>query len=96
MLPKTHIQPNEVDTALAALRLTRTPLLNAVMAGLLARTTCTENDPPFFPGIYQWGRTVRALREGLIPLGWSRSDEGNFLHGGRARRSLRNCRCIWL
>lgn len=78
MLPKLHIQPEEVDAALGGLGLTREPLLEAVIAGLLARDACTSNDPPFLPGIYQWGRTVRALREGLAPLGWSRSDEGNF------------------
>jgi hypothetical protein len=78
MLPKLHVQPDEVDAALAKLGLTRAPLLEAVVAGLLARHACTPNDPPFLPGIYQWGRTVRALREALAPLGWSRSDEGNF------------------
>ena len=78
MLPKLHTDPEEVDTALARLGLTREPLREAVLAGLLARDACTANDPPFLPGIYQWGRTVRVLREGLAPSGWSRSDEGNF------------------
>jgi hypothetical protein len=78
MLPKLHVEPDEVDEALAKLGLTRAPLLDVVKAGLLARETCTANDPPFFPGIFQWARTVRALREGLAPLGWPRSDEGNF------------------
>jgi hypothetical protein len=78
MLPKLHVQPDEVDAALAELGLTRPQLLEAVVAGLLARHACTPNDPPFLPGIYQWGRTVRVLREALAPLGWSRSDEGNF------------------
>ena len=78
MLSKLHTQPDEVDAALTALGLTRAPLQEAVVAGLLARDACTPNDPPFLPGIYQWGRTVRVLREVLAPLGWSRSDEGNF------------------
>jgi hypothetical protein len=78
MLPKIHSEPDEVDAALAALGLTRDPLMNAVKAGLLARDSCTENDPPFFPGFFQWSRTVRTLREETAPLGWSRSDEGNF------------------
>jgi hypothetical protein len=77
MQPKLHATPDEVDAALAKLGLTRQPLQEAVLAGLLARDACTANDPPFFPGIFQWARTVRALREGLAPLGWSRSD-GNF------------------
>lgn len=78
MQPKLHATPDEVDAALARLGLTREPLWEAVLAGLLARDGCTANDPPFLPGIYQWGRTVRGLREGLAPLGWSRSDEDNF------------------
>jgi len=78
MQPKLHATPDEVEAALARLGLTRQPLREAVLAGLLARDACTANDPPFLPGIYQWGRTVRVLREGLAPRGWSRSDEGNF------------------
>jgi hypothetical protein len=78
MSPKLHVQPDEVDAALSRLGLTPAPLFEAVIAGLLARDACTANDPPFLPGIYQWGKTVRALREALAPLGWSRSDEGNF------------------
>jgi hypothetical protein len=78
MQPKLHATPDEADAALATLGITRQPLQEAVLAGLLARDSCTANDPPFFPGIFQWGRTVRALREALAPLGWSRSDEGNF------------------
>jgi hypothetical protein len=78
MQPKLHATPGEADAALATLGITRQPLQEAVLAGLLARDSCTANDPPFFPGIFQWGRTVRALREALAPLGWSKSDEGNF------------------
>jgi hypothetical protein len=78
MLPKLHVHSNEVDAALGKLGLTPAPLFEAVVAGLLARDACTPNDPPFLPGIYQWGKTVRVLREALAPLGWSRSDQGNF------------------
>jgi hypothetical protein len=78
MQPKVHAIPHEADAALTRLGLTRQPLLEAVVAGLLARDACTANDPPFLPGMYQWGRTVRGLREGLAALGWSRSNEENF------------------
>jgi hypothetical protein len=78
MKPKLYAAPDEVDAALARLGLVAQPLWEAVLTGLLARDACTANDPPFLPGIYQWGRTVRGLREALAPLQWSRSDEGNF------------------
>ncbi|BDV36692.1 hypothetical protein [Methylocystis iwaonis] len=78
LLSKIHSEPDEIQAALAALGLTSDPIWNAIKGGLLARDSCTENDPPFFPGIFQWGRTVRILREETAPLGWSRSDEGNF------------------
>jgi hypothetical protein len=78
MQQKLHVQPEDVEKALTKLGLTRAPLLDAVKAGWLARETCTANDPPFFAGIFHWARTVRVLRERLIPLGWTRSDEGNF------------------
>src|ERR1700722_12840558 len=68
--------PEDVDAALARLGLAVSPLLDAVRAGYLERASCTENDPPNFPGFVQWGRTLRALRERLLPLGWRRCEEG--------------------
>jgi hypothetical protein len=67
--------PADVDAALARLGLTSAPLIEAVLAGYLARSSCTENDAPNVAGFVQWGRTLRTLRELLIPLGWSRSDD---------------------
>jgi hypothetical protein len=78
MQPKIHVSPEDVDAALAQLGLTSVPLLEAVQSGLLARNTCTGNDAPFFPGLMQWNKTLRALREALTPLTWRRSNKGNY------------------
>ena len=76
--PIIHITPQSVDEALKGLGLVQAQLLEAITEGILARTNCTPNDPPFFPGQLQWARTVRVLREVLAPLGWRRSNKGNF------------------
>lgn len=67
-----------VLTRLAELGLDKDDLRDAVMQGMLARSECTLNDPPQTPGHNSWSRTVRALREKLIPKRWTRSNEGNY------------------
>jgi hypothetical protein len=71
-------EPADVDAALARLGLSVSPLTEALLVGWVARASCTENDAPNFPGFVQWGRTLRALRERLVLLGWTRCDDGNF------------------
>jgi hypothetical protein len=39
---------------------------------------CTPNHPPIGIGISAWTEAVAALREQLLPLGWTRSDERNY------------------
>lgn len=46
--------------------------------GVAERRACTAFDPPCYPGVVQWARTHRALREALVPIGWEASDAGNF------------------
>lgn len=53
-------------------------LVDVVMQGLLARTTCSSHHPKTFPGLYQWAETVRALRDKTVPLGWGTRDHNNF------------------
>jgi hypothetical protein len=38
---------------------------------------CTSLDPPGFRGSTRTARTIRYLREGLIPLGWTTDNTGN-------------------
>lgn len=63
---------------LAQLGLTYEIVRDAILAGELARNSCTANDPPATPGILGWARTTRGLREGTIPLGWRASEAGQL------------------
>jgi hypothetical protein len=53
-------------------------LRDSVLAGQMARAQCTENDPPPCQGFIAWARTVRSLRELLIPRGFTRSESGRL------------------
>lgn len=63
---------------LAELGVSVEALQRALRAGQIARLTCTENDPPFIPGTEAWRFVVRTLREELLPLGWRKTDPGNY------------------
>src|SRR4051794_31293815 len=75
---RTFIAPQEVATRLTLLGLSTAQIRAAVERGVAERRACTRFDPPSYPGIVQWARTHRALRESLVPLGWQASDAGNF------------------
>src|SRR5688572_27925461 len=68
----------EVISALAALGLDLEMLTEAVLEGEESRDGCTENDPPGAGGYFSYSRTVRRLREILIPRGWKRATDVNF------------------
>ena len=79
MTPTTvHADPFDVRAALGRLGLTEAALRNAVLAGYAERAGCTANDAPIAPGFLQWNRTLRTLREQLVPLGWRASNEGQY------------------
>lgn len=71
---------SDVDSRLVELGLAAELLREPVMQGILARSECTLNDPPLTAGFITWSRTVRCLRESLIPqpYNWGRSDEGSY------------------
>lgn len=73
-----RVEAWDVHGRLSDLGVTEQGLSDAVRRGYLAYSNCTANHPPLIPGIWTWGETVRALREYLLPLGWTRSDEGNY------------------
>jgi len=39
---------------------------------------CTDLDPPILEGLIRWGRATRALREQLIPQGWTYDNPNNL------------------
>lgn len=41
-------------------------------------SSCTNRDPAVLPGFLRYARTVRYLRDRLIPLGWFRHSNKNF------------------
>src|SRR5713101_789779 len=68
-------KPAEVIDRLAELGVSYEILSSAIIAGEIARDGCTANDPVNTRGFVAWSRTVRILRELLIPKGWTRRDE---------------------
>jgi hypothetical protein len=40
--------------------------------------TCTAFDPPIMAGFMRYGRTIRFLREDLVPAGWEFDNPRNF------------------
>lgn len=75
---KVYSDSWDVDTRLANLGLKQDQLVHAVECGLAAWASCTKNHPPVSRGSWPWAETVRGLRDKLVPLGWSRSDEANL------------------
>jgi hypothetical protein len=70
-----YLEVSDVTTRLEELGLSTQVLHEAIKIGQAHRDACTENDPPSFPGLTAWARTIRSLRELLAPQGWVRSDE---------------------
>lgn len=77
-IPSIHASPEQARDRLSSLGLTEEPLLHAAQRWYLRSTEFTPNHPPFGVGISAWTEAVAALRDGLLPIGWSRSDEKNY------------------
>lgn len=73
-----HSDPVSVSAALARLGLHEEVLLEAARQGHLARANATANHPPLHASFVAWSEAVRALRDGLAPDGWMRSNERNW------------------
>ena len=76
-------QPAVFDRAGAADRLAelglKVEILEYALAGADAEArTYTELDPPNMPGMARYSRTVRLLREQLMPLGWTFDNPRNL------------------
>jgi hypothetical protein len=53
-------------------------LSDSIKTGEAERRTCTRLDPLILGGVIAWGRTMRSLREQLIPKGWTPRDVFNL------------------
>lgn len=76
-----HIEsddPADVQSRLAGLGLQ--PCLLAAAVGYAAAESfhCTLHDPPTAPGMRAYFGAVRYLRDELVPLGWTPSNERNY------------------
>jgi hypothetical protein len=73
-----YSQPIDARNRLAELGLAEEILSTAIKRGQAEARSRTDNHPPMYRYLTPWGETTCALREGLLPKGWTRSDEGNL------------------
>jgi hypothetical protein len=70
-------EPWDVDRKLAALAegLTQEILRETVRRAHAGWATCTPHHPRGYAGITRWAEGIRALRDQLVPEGWSSEDD---------------------
>ena len=68
--------PIDVPNRLKQLGLKEPILRLGAEEGQAEWANCTLNDPPMFRGLVPWARTLRSLRESMIPEGWERLEDG--------------------
>ena len=73
-----YSQLMEAEEKLDSLDLDSLTLLQAISFGQTYVAEATPNDPPSSVGITAWGKTVRRLRELLIPRGWMGENHQNY------------------
>ncbi len=80
MDPIASAQADRLQTIgrLDALGVRELVLREAVQVGIEAAGTCTAHDPASLPGFLTWARTTRALRDTLVPQGWSVGERQNY------------------
>lgn len=71
-------QPQEADSRLAELGISSNDLIGSIQQGLASAASCTSHDPLNLPGLIQWGRSIRALRDALVPRGWRSENSRNY------------------
>src|SRR5437762_1364435 len=71
-------EPVEAAGKLHELGVREDVLQEALQTGVQHAFACTRHDPPNLPGILAWGKTVRHLRDVLVPQGWEISNARNY------------------
>lgn len=67
-----------VFVRLAELGMSADQLTRAVLRADAEAKLCSDLDPPTMEGLSRWGRTVRFLREELVPEGWGYDNPKQF------------------
>jgi hypothetical protein len=83
-----HSQTDDVVCRLAFLGLEQEQLLHAARRWHFSWSNFTPNHPPVGIGISAWTEAVAALREQLLAIGWTRSDERNYALVFDPKRSM--------
>lgn len=63
-------EPQDVEARLVGIGVSLVLLRDAILDGEAAREGCSPHDPVSAPGYFAWARTVRGLRDRLVPDGW--------------------------
>ena len=77
---KTNVfsRPEETRDRLQELGLDALIFVRAIQRGMAIAAGYTPNHPAICRGISQWGEIVAAIREQLLPQGWTRLDDENL------------------
>jgi hypothetical protein len=78
--PMWRVDADDVRTRLAEIDvgLTIEILHEAALQGELGRASCSENHPRLAGPFNAWADSTRSLRDQLLPVGWTKSDEANY------------------
>ena len=75
---KIRWRPAEVASRLTQLGVNQEILRAGPVWGLRQAVQTTRHDPASFYGIMLWGKTVRHLRDRLVPNGWTIDNKSNY------------------
>lgn len=75
---RVFVEPVPLAGRLHEMGVEQNVLRDAVEFGMRHAFDCTRHEPPNLPGILAWGKTVRSLRDSLVPQGWKASNARNY------------------
>lgn len=75
---RVYSEPNEVRLRLEEMGLTVRTLHGSALASEIGRARATANHPPVTGGFNGWADGVAALRDALMPQGWSKCDAKGY------------------
>jgi hypothetical protein len=73
-----HFEPEDVSSQLERFGLSKEIVRDALSRAEAYAADCTEHDPPMSSGFYRWGKSIRFLRDLLVPQGWVSRNEKLF------------------